>query len=175
MEKETDKKKKIEELELNIKINDYPIIIGQELDTDLLEKCDYLEPSNLELQIIKSPEGQIVWWAKNPTLKYLNAIENTIYPNLGKIDNNPDVMYGTSVYLWFKEKKLIRTTFQIIQNKRMANHLLDKINEEIIKAIGKPSLKNENIVTWKTKTEKFMIEYPKRMHGFIHIMESNND
>jgi hypothetical protein len=175
MEKEADKKKKIEELELNIKINDYPIVIGQELDTDLLEKCDYLEPSNLELQIIKPPEGQIVWWAKNPTLKYLNAIGNTIYPNLGKIDNNPDVMYGTSVYLFFKENKLNRCTFQIIQNKRVANDLLNKINEEIVKAIGKPSSKNENFVTWETKTEKFMIEYPKRMHGFIHIMETDND
>lgn len=157
-------------IQLNIKINDYPIIIGQELDTDLLEKCDYLETSNLELQIIKPPEGQIVWWAKNPTLKYLDTIGNTIPPNLGEIDNNPNTMYGTSVYLFFKENKLNRCTFQIIQNKKMANHLLNKINEEIVKAIGKPSLKNENFVTWETKTEKFVIEYPKRMHGYVHMI-----
>ena len=161
------------EIQLDIKINQYPIIIGQELDTDLLEKCNYLEPTNIELQVIKPPKGQIVWWAKNPTLKYLNAIGNTITPNLGEIDNNPDAMYGTSVYLWFKEKKLIRTTFQIIQNKNMANYLLNKLNEEVIKAIGNPFSKTENIVSWETKTEKFVIEYPKRMHGFIHIMESN--
>ena len=162
------------EIQLDIKINQYPIIIGQELDTDLLEKCNYLEPTNLELQVIKPPKGQIVWWAKNPTLKYLNAIgnRNTITPNLGEIDNNPDAMYGTSVYLWFEEKKLIRTTFQIIQNKNMAVDLLNKLNEKVIKAIGNPFSKTENIVSWETKTEKFVIEYPKRMHGYVHMIKT---
>ena len=161
------------EIQLDIKINQYPIIIGQELDTDLLEKCNYLEPTNLELQVIKPPKGQIVWWAKNPTLKYLNAIgnRNTITPNLGEIDNNPDAMYGTSVYLWFEEKKLIRTTFQIIQNKNMAVDLLNKLNKKVIKAIGNPFSKTENIVSWETKTEKFVIEYPKRMHGYVHMIK----
>ena len=32
-------------VQLDIKINDYPIIIEKELDTVLLEKCNYLESS----------------------------------------------------------------------------------------------------------------------------------
>jgi len=119
-------------VQLDIKINDYPIIIGKELDVGLLKKCNYLKPGFLERLMIKPPKGQVVWWSKNSTLRYLNKIGNHIAPNLGEIDNNPDFMYGTSVYLFFKENKLIKCTFQIIQNKMVANHLLNKLSEEVV-------------------------------------------
>ena len=158
--------------QLDIKINNYPIIIGKELDIILLEKCNYLKPSHFELQLIEHPKEQIVWWAKNPTFKYLDSIEHIIYPNLGDIDKNPDVLYGTSVYLWFKKNKLFKSTFQIIQNKTMATHLLNRLNEEVVKTIGNPTSKSKNFVIWETKTEKFMIEYPKRMHGYVHMIKT---
>ena len=140
----------------------------------LLRKYNYLEPRNFELQLIKPPKDQIVWWSKNPVFKYLDPIKNIpIYPNLGEIDNNPNTMYGTSVYLFFKENELIRSTFQIIQNKMMANLLLNRLNEEIVEVVGNPSSKSDNLIIWEGQNEQFSIEFPKRMHGYIHLMKSN--
>ena len=157
------------EIQLDIKINNYPIIIGKELDTVLLKKCNYLKPNFVDRLIIKPPKGQVVWWSKNPTLRYLNEIGNSIAPNLGDIDNNPDTMYGTSVYLFFKENKLIKCTFQIIQNKMVANFLLNKLSEEVVKRIGNPSSKSDNFIIWESQNEQFSIEFPKGMNGYIHL------
>jgi hypothetical protein len=156
-------------IQLNIRINDYSIIIGKELDTVLLKKCNYLKPNFVDRLIIKPPKGQVVWWSKNPTLRYLNEIGNSIAPNLGEIDKNPDTMYGTSVYLFYKENKLIRCTFQIIQNKMIANLLLNKLSEEVVKTIGNPSSKSDNLIIWESPNEQFSIEFPKRIHGYIHL------
>ena len=156
-------------VQLDIKINDYPIIIGESLDVGLLNKCNYLKPNFVERLMIKPRIGQVVWWSKNPTLRYLNKIGNRIVPNLGEIDNNPDTMYGTSVYLFFKENKLIRCTFQIIQNKMIANLLLKKLSEEVVETIGNPSTLSVGLMMWKSQNDQFTIEFPNRMHGYIHL------
>ena len=48
-----------------------------------------------------------------------------------------------------------------------------KLREEVVKTIGNPSSKSDNFIIWESQNEQFSIEFPKRMHGYIHLMKSN--
>ena len=123
--------------------------------------------------LVKPAKDEIVWWAKNCGLKYLNDdFENTIYPILD-IKTGAEVMFGTSGYLWFTENHLIKLTFQIIQNKIAAEISLKKLEEKIIEFIGNPTLTERPFIIWETDNQKFIIEYPQRMHGYIRLMNKN--
>ena len=106
-------------------------------------------------------------------MKYINEeFGNTIRPILD-IKAGADSMFGTSAYLFFKENKLIRLTFQIIQNKMFAEILLKKLEEKIVDFFGNPTSSEHPFVTWETETQKFTLEYPQRMHGYIHLMNKD--
>lgn len=99
-------------MELNLKINDYSIALDQELNEAILKKHAFKKIGFFERRLIKPAKDQIVWWAKNCEMKYINEeFGNTIYPILDT-KAGADLMFGTSAYLFFKEKKLIRLTFQ---------------------------------------------------------------
>ncbi len=157
-------------MNLNLRINDYPITLNKELNEAELKAHNFKKAGFFDRLIIKPNKDEIIWWAKNCDLKYLNDdFQNSIHPILD-IKAGAEIMFGTSAYLWLKENKLIRFTFQIIQNKMAAERYLKKLQEKFIGSVGNPISSEQPFVIWETENQKFIIEYPQRMHGYIHLM-----
>ena len=162
-----------EVMELNLRINDYPISLDQELNKEKLENHSFKKAGFFFRLLLKPAKDEIVWWAKNCELKYLNDdFENTIFAILD-IKAGAEAMFGTSGYLWFKENKLIKLTFQILQNKMVAEILLKELEEKLIEFIGNPPSSEQHFKVWEVENQKIILEYPQRMHGYIHLMNKN--
>lgn len=160
-------------MKLNLRINDYSIALTQKLNEAELKKHNFKKPGFFDRLLIKPDKDEIVWWSKNCGLKYLNNdFGNSIYPILD-IKAGAEIMFGTSAYLWFKENKLIKLTFQIIKNKIAAEISLKKFEEKLIEFVGNPIASERPFTTWEINDWKFIIEYPQRMHGYIHLMNKN--
>ena len=50
---------------------------------------------------------------------------------------------------------------------------LKKLEEKIIEFFGNPTSSEHPFVTWETETQIFTLEYPRQMHGYIHLMNKN--
>ncbi|MDO9464362.1 MAG: hypothetical protein Q7J67_03600 [bacterium] len=160
-------------MKLNLRVNNYPIFLDQELNEEKFKKHDFKKVGFFDRLLVKPAKDEIVWWSKNCGLKYLNDdFENTIYPILDSTAGT-EIMFGTSAYLWFKENKLIKLTFQIIQNKMAAEISLKKLEEKLIEFIGNPSSSEQSFIIWEAEDQKFILEYPQQKHGYIHLMNKN--
>ena len=160
-------------MKLDLRINDYPIALDKDLNEAELKKHNFKKAGFFDRLLIKYNKNEIIWWAKNCVLKYLNDdFENTIYPILD-IKAGAEVMFGTSGYLWFKENKLIKLTFQIIQNKMAAEISLKKLEEKLIEFVGNPTSSKQPFIAWEVENQKIILEYPQRTHGYIHLMNKN--
>ncbi|MCH8032955.1 MAG: hypothetical protein IH950_04220 [Bacteroidetes bacterium] len=158
-------------MKLNLRINDYPIALDKELNETELKKHNFKKAGFFDNFLIKSNKDEIVWWAKNCGLKYItDDSQNSIHPILDS-KAGAKIMFGTSAYLWFKENKIIRFTFQIIQNKMAADISLKILEEKLIELGDNPVSSEQPFVTWETENQKFIIEYPQRIHGYIHLMK----
>ena len=160
-------------MKLNLRINDYPITLDKELNETELKNHNLKKAGFFDRLLIKPNKDEIIWWAKNCGLNYLNNdFQNSIHPILD-IKAGTEIMFGTSAYLWFKENKMTRFTFQIIQNKMAAEISLKKLEEKLIEFFGKPTSSEQPFIIWEIENQKFIIEYPQRMHGYIHLMNKN--
>lgn len=157
-------------MELNLRVNEYPIILNQELNKIELKKYNFKKAGLFIRLLLKPKRNDTIWWLKNCDLKYFNDdINNWIMPIL-EARAGVEIMFGTSAFLWYRENRLIQFTFQIIENKRMAQRCLEKFEEELIKIIGKPTSSNPPIRIWETKSQKCILEYPHGKEGYIHLM-----
>ncbi|MCK5708756.1 MAG: hypothetical protein KAI43_14000 [Candidatus Aureabacteria bacterium] len=160
-------------MKLNLVLNDYSINLDKELNEEELKKNNFKKAGFFDRLFIKTNKDEIIWWAKNCSLKYLNDnFQNSIYPILD-IKAGAEMMFGTSAYLRFKKNKLTKFTFQIIQNKMAAEISLKKLKEKLIEFVGNPTSSESPFITWETENQKFTKEYPQRMHGYIHLMNKN--
>lgn len=160
-------------MNLKLRINDYPIVLNKELNEAELKDRNFKKAGFFDRLLIKANKDEIIWWAKNCDLKYLNDdFQNSIQPILD-IKAGAEVMFGTSAYLWFKKNKLMRLTFQIIQNKMAAEIALKKLEEKLIEFIGNSTSSERPFITWEAENQKFTIEYPQQVHGYIHLMNKN--
>ena len=158
--------------QLNFRVNDYPIILGEELKNHELAEHKFKKTELLGRLIVKPKSNEIIWWAKNCGLKYLAdgpLPDNSIFPILD-VKSGPQMMYGTSAYLWYEQNKLTKFVFQIIQNKMAAEVNLENIEKKLIKTIGTPLINSRPFITWETGDQKLILEYPKNDHGYIHLM-----
>jgi len=158
-------------MELNIRINDYLIALDKELNETELTEHNFKKAGFYGRLLIKPNKDEIVWWAKNCSFKYIdNDLQNSIHPILDR-KAGAKIMFGTSAYLWFKENKMIRLTFQIIRNKMAAEISLKKFEEKLIEFGDNPISSEKHVITWEAENFKFIIEYPQRIHGYIHLMK----
>ncbi len=167
-------------MNLNLRFNDYHVFIDQIINEEELRRHNFKIPGFFSRFVIASAKDEIVWWAKNCRLKYLNdETKNSISPDLDTNFTRREMkirrrfMFGTSAFLWYKRKRLNRLTFQIIQNERVANGALKILEEEIIDLIGKPTSSDTYFVTWEKENYKFVIEYPQRVHGYFHLVSKD--
>lgn len=160
-------------MNLNLRINDYPIALDQEFNETELKEHNFKKAGFFDRLLIKPGKDEIVWWSKNCGLRYLNDdFQNSIFPVLD-INAGAEIMYGTSAYLWHKESKLIKFAFQIMQNQMAAQINLKKFEEKLIEFIGKPTSSDKPFIIWEVENQKIILEYPEQTHGYIHLMNKN--
>lgn len=156
-------------MNLYLRINDCPIFLDKEINAAELKNYNFNKLGLFSRLMVKQNKDEIVWWSKNCTFKYLNDdFENSIDPVLNTTVG-AEMMFGTSAYLWFKENKLIRFTFQIIRNRMVAEIALKKLEGKIIELIGDPTSIALPFAIWETENQKFIIEYPQQLHGYVHL------
>ena len=157
--------------QLNFRVNGYPILLDEQFDENALKKHNFRKAGFFDRLMVKVESDTIIWWAKNCELKYLEEklLGNSIFPILDT-KAGAKIMYGTSGYLWYKDNRIARFIFQIIQNKMAAQVSLKKLEEGLNKTPGKTSLVNHPFVSWEIENQKIILEYPKKEHGYIHLV-----
>lgn len=159
--------------DLNLRVNDYPIFLGKLMEDDELIQHKFGIPGIIGRFIIKPNSDETIWFSKNCVFKYRNGkYPNIILPVLDKKFGS-FYMYGTSAYLWFIECKLVRFTFQIIKNKIMADLTLKELEQRMKKFLGESDNSEYPFVMWGNDIQMFLIEYPLRTHGYIHLVDKD--
>jgi len=155
---------------LNMRVNDYQIILSQELNESELNYHNFKKVGFFGRRMIKAERNELVFFSKNCELKYLKEeFGNTIFPILDT-KAGAAIMYGTSSYLWYKQKILSKFVFQIIQNKMAAQKHLKDFEHKLIGSIGKPFSSLGSSIIWEMRNQKLILEFPKNGHGYIHMM-----
>ncbi len=154
---------------LNVKVNGYQIILSQELNETELNSHDFNKVGFFGRRMIKAECNELVFFSKNCELKYLKKeFGNTIFPILDAKAGTA-IMYGTSSYLWYKQKILSKFIFQIIQNKMAAQKHIEELEQKLVESIGKPYSTNGAFTIWEMGNQRLLLEYPKNGHGYIHL------
>lgn len=156
---------------LNFRVNDYPIILNEELQESSLNQHKIIKANFFHRFMIKPAKDEIIYWSKNCDFSYIDKdYKNSIVPILHtKVGAHS--MYGTTAYLRFKANLLSKFIFQIIRNEYPARLNLEKYEEKIIEIIGNPASADQCLKTWELNDEKMIIEFPKnKKHGYIYLM-----
>ena len=154
---------------LNLKVNGYHIILGQELSRSEFIAHKFKKAGFFARLQIKPQRDELVFWSKNCELKYLKEdFDNVIFPIL---DNKAGaaIMYGTSCYLWYNQNKLTKFVYQIIQNKMAAQKHIEEFEQKLVESIGKSYSTNGAFTIWEMGNQRLVLEYPKNEHGYIHL------
>ena len=160
--------------QLNLKVNNYQILLGKELDVTALS-VHHIYKAGFWARILLWPaKGEVLFWAKNGGLTYLSGEDNTIIPVLDKESSN-NVLFGTTAYLWYKKNKLAKFGFQVSQNQAvLATTLFEGIEEKTIDAIGNLTSSAGNLKIWEVKSQKLVLEIPiAARYGYLHLMYSD--
>ncbi len=151
---------------LNLKVNGHPIILTQELSPSDLRNHEFKKPGVFFKLAIKPGKNDIIYWSKNCKLTYFEeGIMDTIFP----IIDDSRSRCGTSSYLIYKQNRLSKFTFQIIQNKMTAIVYLKNFKEKILEHIGNPISADKPFIVWEIEHQNLVLEYPIKEHGYIHL------
>ncbi len=155
---------------LNMKVNGYQIILSQELNETELNSHNFKKVGFFGRRVIKAERNELVFFSKNCELKYLKEeFGNIIFPILDT-KAGAAIMYGTSLYLWYKQKILSKFVFQIIQNKMAAQKHIEELEQKLVEYIGKSYSTNGAFIVWEMGNQRLLLEYPKNGHGYIHLV-----
>ena len=105
---------------LNITINDFQIILNQELSEKELNGHNLTKVGFIGRKFIKAKRCEDVFFSKNCELKYLTGDNGNIISPILDSNTGATIMYGTSSYLWYEHNRLSKFVFQIIQDKFVA-------------------------------------------------------
>lgn len=151
---------------LDMRVNDYQIILGKEINEEELNSHNFNKVGFLYRRMIKAQRDQIVFFSKNCELRYLTEeAVNTIFPVLDT-KSGAAMMYGTSSYLWYQRELLSKFVFQIVRNKIAANKHLKDLQEKLIHSIGKPISSDNFASIWEMGGQKLILEFPKNGHSY---------
>jgi len=158
---------------MNIKVNNYQIWLGKELDATALGAHQIKRAGFWARILLRPAKGETLFWAKNAGLTYFSGEDNAIVPVLDK-DSSKKVVFGTTSYLWYRDNKLFKFGFQVAQNQAVrATTLFEGIEENITGAIGKPTSPGGNLKIWELKTQKLVLEIPlQARYGYLHLLYS---
>ena len=155
---------------LNITINDFQIILNQELNEKELNEHNLTKVGFIGRIFIKAKRSENVFFSKNCELKCLTGNNGIIISPILDSKVGATIMYGTSSYLWYKHNRLSKFVFQIIQNKYAAQKHLKDFENKLLASVGNPDTSTPPLVIWDMDNQRIVLEYPKNEHGYIHMM-----
>ena len=157
---------------LNMKVNGHQIILNQKLNKVELNSHNFKKVGFFVRRMIKAERNEIVFFSKNCELNYLKEeFGNAIFPILDT-KTGTATMYGTSSYLWYKQKIQTKFVYQIINNKIAAQFHLKGFEQKLLDYIGKPISSNETSIIWELGNQQLILEFPKNRHGYIYLMNA---
>jgi hypothetical protein len=156
---------------LNICVNNYPIVLGGELDVPGLQSHGIGKVGFLARLLLRPEKGELLYLSKNSVLTYLGRDEYTITPVTDQKNKNKTHL-GTIAYLWYKNNRLSKFGFQIIQNAAfVAVTLFEDLEKRITEAISTPANSSKTQKIWESKSQKLILSLPlNNQYGYIHLM-----
>jgi hypothetical protein len=157
--------------QLNLKVNNYQIWLGKELDVTALGSHQISKAGFWARILLRPAKGELLFWAKNAGLAYFAGEDNTIVPVVDK-DSEKKIVFGTTSYLWYRENKLFKFGFQVAQNQAVrATTLFEDIEKKITDAIGEPTSSGDNLKMWELKGQRLVLEIPlTARYGYLHLL-----
>ena len=164
---------------LNLRVNGHQIILNDNLQEAELRQHNIKKVSLFSRLIIF--RNQVVFSSINCKLNYLDdnhwaivggvRFENVIKPNLNFKDP-PDVICGTSAFLFFKKGVLSEFRFQIIFSKLMANIYVGEFWKRTVELIGPCTSSYEIFRIWEIGDQRLILEYPSdtKPNGYIYLI-----
>lgn len=139
-------------MNITLKINDFNIEMGSLLNVELLKSNKINKAGFLTNFLIPKEKGDEVYWSKNCNINFCDEVylNPVLDPNMGA-----DLMYGTSVYLYYNNKKLVKVIFQIVGNKIVSNVYEKKIYSFLNEKLERI---NENSLIWRNDNNLISID-----------------
>lgn len=157
---------------LNFSVNNYPIILGKTLDVPSLQSHGINKVGFFARLLLQPEKGELLYLSKNSVLTYLSGQDGAIAPVMDP-KNKKKFLFGTIAYLWYKNNRLSKFGFQIIQNGvYVAVDLFEELEKRITEAITPPGDSSQTQKVWEIKDQKLILSLPiKNQYGYIHLMD----
>ncbi|MEW6670765.1 MAG: hypothetical protein AB1427_03630 [Thermodesulfobacteriota bacterium] len=156
---------------LNFSVNNYPIVLGTALNASELHSHGIDKVGFFARLILRPEKGEVLYLSKNSILTYLSGDDCTIKPVIDQKDKKK-TMFGTIAYLWYKNDRLSKLGFQVIQNASFkADTLFEELEKRITATIAPPANSSKTQKVWNIKDQKLILTLPMNIqYGFIHLM-----
>ena len=156
---------------LNFSVNNYPIFLGKALDVPSLQAHGIDKVGFFARLILRPEKGETPYLSKNSKLTYLSGGDFMIMPVVDQKDKKK-TLFGTIAYLWYRNDRLAKFGFQIIQNANfVAVTMFEELEKRITQAITPPAVSSKTQKVWETKDQKLILSLPmNNQYGYIHLM-----
>lgn len=123
-------------MQINVKINSVPLVLGEQVDVQVLDDADFHKAGPLRRLIKHLPAGQTVFSAENCQV-YCFDDDFSIYPcTHGYL--NRDRQWETSATLFLADDRLQKIEFHVIDGQYAASNFLDRFREACSSVLGDP-------------------------------------
>lgn len=156
---------------LNFRVNNYPIVLEKALDVPELNSHGIDEVGFFARLLLRPEKGELLYLSKNSILTYLSGDDCTIMPIVDQKDKKK-TLFGTIAYLWYKNNRLTKFGFQIIQNAAfVAVTLFEELEKRIAESISDPTDTSKTQKVWDTGNQRLILSLPlNNQYGYIHMM-----
>jgi hypothetical protein len=156
---------------LNFSVNNYPIVLGKALDVPKLQSHGIDKVGFFARLILWPEKGEVLYLSKNSALNYLSCDDYTIMPVMDQKDKKK-TMFGTIAYLWYKNNRLSKFGFQIMQNAAfVAVTIFEELEKRITESLTPPTDSSKTQKVWDNKDQKLILSLPmNNQYGYIHLM-----
>ena len=158
---------------LNLKINNYPIILGKALDAAQLHSQGFHKVGFFARLLLRPEKGELLYLSKNSVISYLSGDDCIIRPVMDQ-KHKKRALLGTIAYLWYKNNRLSKVGFQIIQSTEyVAVTLFEELEKKVVEAIASPPHSSQNQRVWEVNNQKLILVFPNNhKYGYIHLVDS---
>lgn len=156
---------------LNLRLNDYPIVLKKPLDGEELGRHGIKKAGFLARLMLKPAKGETIFWAKNCTLQYLDRNpSNAIAPVVDKAAA-PELRFSTTAFFHYTGPILSGFAFQITNESASASRVLGEFEQKVTARIGQAASTEPLFKTWEDGGQRLMVDFPEsKRHGYIHLM-----
>jgi len=156
---------------LNFCVNKYPIVLGKVLDIPRLQSHGIEKVGFFARLILRPEKGEILYLSKNSILTYLSGDEHSIIPIVDQKDKKR-TMFGTVAYLWYKNDRLSKFGFQVVQNSAfVAVTLFEELEKRITEFLVPPNDSSKTQKAWDIQDQRLVLSLPlNNQYGYIHLM-----